>query len=55
MKYTKKQINKAFLEWNKELRTKPDFFFSEDECILKSVEEVASESTRTLINYIKKQ
>lgn len=52
MKYTKKEINKAFIEWNKDLRLNAESFYSEDETILMSVEEVAKESTKTLIDYI---
>ena len=54
MKYTKKQIKKAFLDWHTECRLNPSAFKTIEECNTQDIEEVAENDTKTLINYIKK-
>jgi hypothetical protein len=55
MKYTKKQIKKAFISWLSEERLKPSDFISVEELDKTDVKDAAELNTNTLINYIKEQ
>lgn len=51
-KYTKKQIEKAFLRWETEYRLNPSSMMSDEQVKKLSVEEHAKESMRTLIEFM---
>jgi len=52
MKYTAKQIEKAFLMWEQDIRCRPDEFMSEEEREESPAEEIADLNTKDLISYM---
>lgn len=50
MKYTKKQIQEAYLKWHTNYRLNPQDFVSDD--LTKSVEQLSKEDTDYLISLI---
>jgi len=53
MKYSKKQIRAAFLEWTKLEKLTPSELMTDCECYEMDLEELTDLKTETLINYIK--
>ena len=53
MKYTKKQLEKAYEQWITEVRLNPSVFISEKEMKKKDIDEDARLNVETLISYIK--
>jgi len=51
-KYTKKQIEEAFLKWETQYRLQPQEMVSEEEVRKMSVEQVAKEDLRTLLEFM---
>jgi glycine cleavage system protein P-like pyridoxal-binding family len=54
MKYSKKQIKRAFLKWSEFERLHPTQVTSKEETNTRDVDELADELTSMLIDYIKK-
>ena len=54
MKYTKKQIKKAFALWEKDNRINPTKFDTKEQCLEVDVEEQAENLIETLLTYINK-
>lgn len=54
MKYTEKQIYKAFLKWETEKRTNPSTFMSESECNGTCLKVFADMLTKELIKNVNK-
>jgi len=53
MKYTKKQLLKAYELWEKECRLKPEDFLTDCEKNKECYKEIARRNVETLISYIK--
>jgi len=51
-KYTKKQIEEAFLKWETQCRLQPQTMASEKEMKEMSVEQLAKESLRALLEFM---
>ena len=54
MKYTKKQLVKAYEEWTSENRLNPSSFISDEDCLKINVKEYSEMCINTLIGYINK-
>jgi hypothetical protein len=52
MKYTKKQIQKGFVNWETFVRLNPKEVMTDNELKSLNVKEAGSEQTMTLINFI---
>jgi len=52
MKYSKKQIEKAYAKWETEVRLNPTGFLTESEIREENVEEIAKKHTETLLTYL---
>lgn len=53
MKYSKKQLEKAFEQWTIDCRVKPSEFLSNEEVTNLDAKELAKENVKVLIDYIK--
>ena len=53
MKYTKKQIESAFVKWNTELRKDPEEFITDEDYNSIDVTELSKDQTLDLIKYMK--
>ena len=52
MKYTKKQIEKGFLNWETQLRLHPENFSTTEEELIENVETLSKNKTEALIKFI---
>jgi len=55
MKYTKKQIQKAFEKWQEIERLEPETIQSKESLLSVNAKQVAKEQTETLLSFIKKK
>ena len=55
MKYTKKQITSAFIQWNTDIRLNPSKVESNEKVASTDVGELSRSQTEDLIYYINKQ
>ena len=52
--YTRKDIKKAYLKWEKQIRLNPQEFRGDEDRLRESAEEWAEENTKYLINLMNK-
>lgn len=54
MKYSEKQIRKAYLKWSKEERLNPTTFMKDDEIVKIDIEEISNDRANYLIKLMSK-